>query len=77
MKHSLKELVKDRTAILTHVCEGIAYYEISVGPTVYQLGLDSNDDEWKATYLKPHFPAITLMRWIRKGMNDGSLVKLN
>ena len=77
MGHSLKELIKDNTAILIHVCEGIVYYEISVGNTIYQLGLDSNADEWKAVYLKPHFPAITLMRWIRKGMEDGSLVKLN
>jgi hypothetical protein len=41
--------------------------------SVYQLEINSLDDEWKATNLLPTFKAITLMRWIRKGAKDGKL----
>jgi len=75
--HTIKEIVKGNKAILTHVCEGIVYYEISVNGSIYQLEIDSTTDEWKATYLKPHFEAITLMRWIRKGIDDGTFIKIN
>ena len=68
MKHTLKEIVTGTTAKLTHVCEGIVYYEIEVGDSKYQMSLDSNDDEWKATFLLPEFKAITLMRWIRRSI---------
>ena len=76
MKHTLKQIVKGTEARMSHVCEGKVYYEIAVEDSVYQLELDSNDDEWKATYLYPIFPAITLMRWIRKGMTNEKLIQI-
>ena len=79
MKHSLKELVKNTTAELTHVCEGKVYYQIPVDKTLYQLEIDSLSEDWKSTYLTPQMKALHLMRWLRKGLekNDGSLIQLN
>jgi hypothetical protein len=93
--HSVKEIVKGNDAILTHICEGKAYYEIIVMNTsfktdksgmiigvdekpfsVYQLEIDTMEDEWKAIYLYPKFKAITLMRWIRKGFLNGKFIRI-
>jgi hypothetical protein len=83
LAHTLKEIVqKESEAILSHICEGKVYYEIHVLSTsekpsaTYQLEIDSTDDEWKATYLYPKFKAITLMRWIRKGIENGKLIQI-
>jgi hypothetical protein len=63
---------------MTYVCQGKVYYEIYVDDSVYQLEINSMDDEWKTTYLLPSFYAITLMRWIRKGIekNDGTFIQI-
>ena len=77
LKHSLKEIVSNgNVAQMTHVCEGITYYEINVGDSAYQLALNTMTDEWGATYLKPEFRAITLMRWIRKAIETETLIQL-
>jgi hypothetical protein len=77
-KHTLKEIVKDADALLTHVCLGKVYYQIHVGGSTYQLEIDSMQPEWKETYLFPRFKAITLMRWIRKGIEkeDGTFIQI-
>ena len=81
--HTLKEIVKDNKANITHVCEGKVYYEIQVLNTayerdnsIYQLEINSNSDEWKATNMFADEKAITLMRWIRKGLKDGTFVQV-
>ena len=63
---------------MVHVCNGKVIYQISTGDHLYQLEIDSNQQEWESTYLLPSFKAITLMRWIRQGMenNDGSFIQL-
>ena len=35
------------------------------------------EDEFKTTYLELEFKSITLMRWIRKGIENGTFIKLN
>lgn len=71
MKHTLKEIVKDHNiAKMTYVCQGWVYYEIIVNDSIYQLRIDSKQEEWKYTYLLPAYYAITLMRWIRKGIEN-------
>jgi hypothetical protein len=77
MKHTVKEIVKGTVANLTHICEGKVYYNINVDGTIYQVELDSTDDDWKATYIYPTFKAITLMRWIREGIVKGTFIQLN
>ncbi|MFC2138292.1 hypothetical protein ACFLTE_08965 [Bacteroidota bacterium] len=75
---TLKNIVKNTAANLSHVCEGKVYYQIQTSNHIYQLELNSNDDEWKTTYLIPEFKAITLLRWIRRGLenDDGTFILL-
>jgi hypothetical protein len=75
---TLTEIVKGTTANLVHVCNGKVVYQIRTGKHLYQLEIDSTQPEWETTYLEPTFRTITLMRWIRIGMenNDGSFIQL-
>lgn len=73
----LKTLVKGTKAELSFVCYGKVYYRIKTANHLYQLEIDSLADEFKTTYLEPEFKAITLMRWIRKGMEDNTLIQLD
>lgn len=81
MNHTIKQIVKGTTACMTYVCEGKVFYQIEVpnseyvrDNSIYQLEIDSTTDEWKGTNLYPNEKAIHLMRWIRKGMKDGTLI---
>ena len=77
LRHTLKQIVENgNMAKLTHICAGIAYYQINVGDSSYQLALNSMEDEWKTTYIYPVFKAITLMRWIRKAIATETLIQL-
>ena len=75
---NLVQIVKGTTAHLVHVCYGKVVYQIETENHLYQLEINSLDEEWKTTYLTPEFKAITLMRWIRQGMKsgDGSFIQL-
>lgn len=61
-----------------HVCNGKVIYQINTRDHLYQLEIDSTEKEWETTYLTPSFKAISLMRWIRRGLqsNDGTFIKL-
>ena len=74
----LTNIVKGTMAHLVHVCNGKVIYQIRSGVHLYQLEIDSTEKEWETTYLTPSFKSITLMRWIRKGLeqNDGTFIKL-
>ena len=65
---NIKEIVNGTMAKLSHVCNGKAYYRIDNENHSYQLEINCNDSEWKDVYIYPEIKAITLMRWIRKGM---------
>lgn len=73
---NLAVIVKGTTAKLTHVCYGKVYYQIDTENHKYQLEINSMEEEFKTTYLEPEFKAITLMRWIRKGIEDGTFIEL-
>ena len=74
----LSSIVNGTMANMVHVCNGKVIYQIETGNHLYQLELDSTQQEWECTYLLPSFKAITLMRWIRKGLEseDGTFIKL-
>jgi hypothetical protein len=74
----LTSIVKGTMANLVHVCNGKVIYQIQTSNHLYQLEVDSTQQEWEYTYLAPSYKAITLMRWIRKGLesNDGTFIKL-
>jgi len=75
---TLTTIVKGTMANLVHVCNGKVIYQISTLNHLYQLEIDSTQAEWETTYLEPTFKSITLMRWIRRGMenNDGTFIQL-
>ena len=73
---NLTTIVKGTTAKLTHICYGKVYYQIDTLNHKYQLEINSMDEEFKTTYLFPEFKAITLMRWIRKGIENGSFIEI-
>ena len=71
-------IVKGTTAKLVHICNGRVVYTIQTPNHLYQLELNSNDKEWETTYLLPEYKSITLMRWIRQGIenNDNTFIIL-
>jgi len=69
---NLKTIVKGTKATLSYVCSGKVYYHIETENHLYQLEINSMDDELKTTYLEKEYKAITLMRWIRKGMENNT-----
>lgn len=73
---SLTTIVKGTIAKLTHVCHGKVYYQIKTEEHEYQLEIDSMSDEFETTYLFTEFKSITLMRWIREGIKDGTFIQL-
>lgn len=76
-EHSLVDIVKG-TAKISHICNGIIYYNIDVDGTFYQLPIDCTDvNEWKDTYIQVEYKAVTLMRWIRKALKEDKLIRLN
>ena len=73
----LKTIIKGTTAKLAHVCCGKVYYEIETEQHKYLLEINSVDDDLKTTYLVSEYKAVTLMRWIRKGMSNGTFIMLS
>lgn len=75
----LCEIVNGTKATLSHVCQGKVCYQIRTSRHLYQLEIDSMEKDWQATFLLPEFKAVTLLRWIRRGLelNDGSFIILN
>ena len=73
---NLKTIVKGTKAILSFVCDGKVYYHIEIENHLYQLEINSVDDELKTTYLEKEYKAITIMRWIRKGIENNTLIQL-
>ena len=75
---SIKTIVNGTQASLSHVCNGKACYKIITADHSYQLEINLMDSEWKDVYVYPEYKAITLMRWIRIGLekNDGSFIML-
>jgi hypothetical protein len=76
IEHSLTDIVKG-DARISHICNGVIYYNIKVGDALYQLPIDCKEEEWKDTYIQVEYKAVTLMRWIRKAINNDTLIRLN
>jgi len=77
MKHTLKEIVSNgNLAKIDYINQGKVYYRIDVNGTIYQLIIDSLDDEWKNEHIKTEYKAITLMRWIRSGIKGNNFLQL-
>ena len=75
---SIKTIVNGTQASLSHICNGKACYKIMTADHSYQLEINIMNEEWKDVYVYSEYKAITLMRWIRLGLekNDGSFIML-
>lgn len=73
---TIKEIVTlPAMAKLSHASAGVLYYEIKTENTFVQFQVDMNDKEdvGDTTFYTEYKP-ITLMRYIRKSMDNGTLV---
>ena len=74
----IKTIVNGTQANLAHICNSKSCYIIMTAEHSYQLEIDLMDSEWKDIYVYPAYKTITLMRWIRKGIekNDDSFIMM-
>ena len=70
---TIKEIVKDNVARFSFYRAGNAFYEVEVDGTKYKFPV-SLHDLGTATLLAEH-KAITLMRYIRKALDERTFVK--
>lgn len=70
---TLKEIVKDNICYLSKYRKGFLYYETEVGDTRYIFPIPV-DDTGDATF-DYSIKSITLMRYIRKALKEGSFIK--
>ena len=74
--HGLTDIVRRPSiAKIYFIRDGQIFYttELKDG-TIYQFPIDFS--EVKGGIFKYEMPAISLMRWIRKSMEDGNLIKI-
>ncbi len=70
---TIKDIVRDNVARFSFYRAGYAFYEVNVDATRYKFPV-SLEDLGTATLLAEH-KAITLMRYIRKALDDKMFVK--
>jgi hypothetical protein len=72
MSHNLKTIVSDgNKANFSHYRDGNFFYAVKVQDQTYSFPIPIEDA--KGTTLFAEFKAITLMRWIRKAIEDKTL----
>ena len=72
MKHDLKMIVSNNNkASFSHYRDGNFFYLVKVQEHMYSFPIPIEDA--KGTTLFAEFKAITLMRWIRKAIEDKTL----
>lgn len=74
---TLKEIVKNNIAKFSHACSGVLYYTVECENGIYQFPVDMNnkEDVGTTTFVN-EYKAITLMRYIRKSMENETLFKI-
>jgi len=69
MSHDLKTIVRDgNKANFSHYRDGNFFYVVKVQDQAYSFPIPVDDA--KGTTMFAEFKAITLMRWIRKAIED-------
>lgn len=75
----LKAIVLDRNRMATieHVCDAVVYYRVDseVGSFLFPVDMNNKDDVGTATFGK-EMKAITLMRYIRKALENNSMMRV-
>jgi len=72
--HTITEIVKGTTAKYLYCEASCLIYEVGVGDTKYEFGIDQSDrkDIGNATFNRTE-KAIHLMRWINKAIKNQTL----
>ena len=79
---TISEAVKNTTAKFSHAIAGVLYYNLYVTICnlqidVYQFQIDMNDkDDVGTTTFFGEYKGITLMRYIRKAIENETLIKI-
>lgn len=74
---TLTQAVKGTTAKFSHAIAGVLYYKLYTDDGVYQFSIDMNDkDDVGTTTFNAEYNGITLMRYVRKSMQNNSFVKV-
>jgi hypothetical protein len=68
MGHELKAIVSGNNKAFSHYRDGNFFYVVKVQERAYSFPIPLEDA--KGTTLFAEFKAITLMRWIRKAIED-------
>nr|DAP34490.1 MAG TPA: hypothetical protein [Caudoviricetes sp.] len=73
---TIKEIVTlPAMAKLTHAIAGVLFYEIRTDKAFVQFQVDMNDkNDVGDTTFYPEYKPITLMRYIRKSQENGTLI---
>lgn len=76
---TLKEIVTlPAEAKFTHAIAGTLYYRITTDNIVVEFPIDMNDkDDVGTTTFVASYKPITLMRYIRKAIENGTLIKVD
>lgn len=78
-KFDLKDIVgNNNMANLSHAIAGVLYYQVSTeSGNQYMFPVDMNDKDDVGTATFPaSIKCITLMRYVRKSINNDSLIKI-
>ena len=72
------DIVKDRnrTAKFSYFCGGQLYYTVEFKENTYQFPIDTDPKEVGSAPFDKEIKAITLMRYIRKAINDEEFIKI-
>ena len=81
MDITIKDAVRDTLAKFTHACAGVLYYKVTVNVEgkegEYQFPIDMNDKEdVGTTSFVSEYRGITLMRYIRKAIENETFIKV-
>lgn len=76
---TLKEIVTlPSTAKFSHAIAGVLYYRIVTDDVIIQFPIDMNDrDDVGTTTFVDSYKPITLMRYIRKAIDNQSIIIIN
>ena len=73
MKHTIKDIVKDRNAYYVYYRQNTLYYAVDMEDGTYMFPIPTED--LMEASVNATERAITLMRYIRKAVNSGSFVR--
>jgi len=76
---TLKEIVKlEEPAVFSHAIAGVLYYKITHGNIEIMFPIDMNNkDDVGTTTFEIEYKPITLMRYIRKAIENNELIIIN